>query len=231
MKHNRIALIPARGGSKRLPKKNKLPFLGKPMISYSIEAAQAADLFDEIIVSTDDEDIANIAKHHHVKVVWREPELATDTITVTEVCIEFLKKQLKVTPDLQQLCVLYATAPLRSNDDIISVVKLLNKDCPYALAVTNYYYDVHQALVCENDSVKPVFPKLINFQSEKVPEFCVDNGSTYAVDVKHFIRDKTFFGPGLRVYFMPHHRSIDINDQYDFNLATYIAQKELSCVC
>lgn len=229
MQHNRIALIPARGGSKRLPKKNKLLFLGKPMISYTIEAAQIADLFDEIIVSTDDQEIAEIAEHYGASVVWREAKLATDTITVTEVCLDFLQKQIKLIPNLQQFCVLYATAPLRSAKDIAFVVNLLNKDCHYALAVTNYYYDVHQALIYEDDTVKPVFPKLINFQSEKVPKFCVDNGSTYAVNIKSFLRNKTFFGPSLRVHFMPRNRSIDINDHYDFDLATFFAQKELLC--
>ena len=125
--YKQIALIPARGGSKRLPRKNILPFLGKPIIGYTIESAWKTNLFDDVIVSTDYVEIADIARQYRATIVWRKTKLASDTATVTDVAVDFLHQRLRSNPDLQKLCVLYATAPLRSVQDIISVVNLLNK--------------------------------------------------------------------------------------------------------
>src|SRR3990167_6850433 len=142
----RVALIPARGGSKRLPRKNTIDFLGKPIISYTIEAALASHLFDRVIVSTEDDTIAEIAAQYHAEVNRRPENLATDQSTVVDVCVDFLSKESKLNHPITTLVVLYATAPMRTVEDIKAVVALLSDKCDFALAVTPFSWPVHQVL-------------------------------------------------------------------------------------
>ena len=146
----RVALIPARGGSKRLPRKNVMKFLGKPMITHTIDAAQQSGLFDRIVVSTEDEEIAIVSKSSGVAVSKRPSNLAGDNVMVKDVCIDFLNKEKKSGRNWDILCVLYATSPLRNVDDIKSVVSLIEADnCDFALAVTSYSQPLHQALLID----------------------------------------------------------------------------------
>lgn len=217
----RIAFIPARGGSKRLPRKNILNFHSKPMIAYSIEAALNADVFDAVVVSTENDEIADIAKEYGAVIDQRSPTLATDTASVVDVCLDYLNRYTAVTT----LAVLYATAPLREAEDIRSVLNLLSEDCHFAMATTLCDWPVHQTLAIRGDYVSPVFPDLVDQQADALETYCIDNGSTYAVHVEHFLQQKTFYGDTLRVHLMPNVRSIDIDTSADFSRALYEAEK------
>ncbi len=142
-----LAIIPARGGSKRLPRKNVLPFHGKPMIAWTIEAAIAADLFADIVVSTEDDEIAEAAREYGARVMDRSTALAGDDARVVDVCIDVLDREAAAGRDYDHLCCLYATAPLRNADDIRATVEpVLKRKAQFALAAGRYDHPPHQAL-------------------------------------------------------------------------------------
>jgi len=222
----KLALIPARGGSKRLPRKNVLPFLGKPILDYTIEAAQQAGIFDEIIVSTEDTDIAGVAQACGAQVDLRPADLAQDSSTVAQVCRELLLRRQRAGLHDSQLCCLYATAPLRNAADIRAVMALLAPgQCDFAIAATTFTHYAHQALKLESDgSVQPMWPELCELRGSDIGTLVAGNGSTYAVDVAAFLAHGEFYGPGMRAYLMPFARSVDIDTADDFALAECLAR-------
>ena len=223
-----VALIPARGGSKRLPRKNVLPFLGKPMITYSIESALESRLFDKVVVSTEDSEIGRIAEDHGAMVDWRDPALATDTAMVRKVAYDFLERQKVSGVSYELLCVLYATAPMRTRDDILEVYELIEPGiCDHALAVKSFETAPHQALkvISSQGDISPMWPDLVAERADSLPEFVVDNGSTYFVSTSAFLKDANFYAASMRGYKMPAWRSVDIDTPEDFELAEFFALK------
>ncbi len=223
-----VAIIPARGGSKRLPRKNVLEFHGKPIVAYTIDAALASGLFKKIVVSTEDAGIAEVAAKFHAEVAMRKPELATDMATVAQVCEDWLLAERATGRHYDVLCCLYATAPLRSAEDIGDTMSLLERGkCHFAIAATRYSHYPHQALMRDADgSLVPRWPEWSGKRKEDVGELLAGNGSTYAVFVEDFLRDKDFYGPGMRAHVMPFARSVDIDTAEDFELAWCLAQCE-----
>lgn len=208
-----IAVIPARGGSKRLPRKNVLPFFGHPIIAYTIRAALQSGCFDRVVVSTEDAEIAEVARRYGAETDARPGDLAGDKPTVVDVCIELLDREAAAGRRYAVLCALYATSPLRGADDIHATVTLLDPPrCDFALAVTDYDLPPYRALRREPDgSLVPMWPDLAFAKSQEVPPLFVNNGSTYAVAVPSFLKLRTFTGPGSRGHFMPRGRSTDID--------------------
>lgn len=222
----KLAVIPARGGSKRLPRKNVLPFLGKPILAYTIEAAQRAGIFDDIVVSTEDAEIAEVAQRYGAAVDLRAPELAQDSSTVAQVCRELLERRAREGLTDRQLCCLYATAPLRSAHDICSVMALLAQpQCCFAIAATTFNHYAHQALrLTAEGHLEPMWPELCNLRGSEVGTLVAGNGSTYAADVTAFLAQGEFYGPGMRAHLMPFVRSVDIDTADDFALAECLAR-------
>lgn len=221
---SRVAFIPARGGSKRLPRKNIKDFLGKPIIAYTIEAARQSNLFDCIVVSTEDKEIAEVSESYGAIIDMRSAELAGDNITVNDVCLEYLDRKEKEGVYIDVLAVLYATAPMRNVEDIKGVVDLLSGDCQFAMGAT-VCNDGHQILLYKEGDVEAIFPDLIGLHSSECEQYCLGNGSTYVVNVEAFKKQKTFYGDKLKVYLMPSQRSVDIDTQDDFDLALYHAER------
>lgn len=228
LKHKRIALIPARGGSKRLPRKNILDFVGQPIIAYTITAALETELFDRVIVSTEDDEIAEISESFGAEISKRAQELAGDTTSVAQVALDLISREHAKSNIYDQLAVLYATAPLRGAADITATINLLEEpDCDFAIAVTEYNQPIHQALVVgDSGSLRPWCPELVNERGDSVDRLLVDNGSTYAVSVSAFTAAKTFYGATLKGHEMPRERSIDIDTHLDFEFAKIIATRQ-----
>jgi CMP-N-acetylneuraminic acid synthetase len=221
-----VCLIPARGGSKRLPRKNVADFLGRPIIAYTIEAAKASGLFDRVVVSTEDAEIAAVAERHGAELARRDPALATDKARLTDVCLDFLASEESAGRPYDRFACLLATAPLRGADDLRAVHGLLDEHCAFAMAVTTYGLPAHQALrMADDGGCAPMWPDLINLRSQEAPRLVVDNGSTYCATVAAFREHRTFYGPGLRGFSMPRERSVDIDEPADLDLARYWAQK------
>jgi CMP-N-acetylneuraminic acid synthetase len=224
---HRLAIIPARGGSKRLPRKNILPFLGRPIIAHTIEAAAASGCFKRILVSTEDTEIADAARAAGAEVHQRDPSLATDAAALIDVCLDILASEERAGRTYDTFACLYATAPLRRADDVAAVVALADHvDTDFALAVTTYPLPPHQALRIEGDgTLEPMWPQLVNLRSDKIGRLVVDNGSTYAAKVAAFRTHRSFYGPRLAGHVMPRERSVDIDEQSDYDLACWYASR------
>jgi len=226
MKHlnKNICIIPARGGSKRLPRKNILPLKGKPLMAYTIEAAIQCGLFGKVCVSTEDEEIADIALKYLAEVPYCRPRfLATDTAGVVDVCLDMLTYFEKEDTHFEALCCLYPTAALRNCEDIVNAYKIFKRGFFTVMAVTDYFFPPHQALVLNKDSTAHLFWKDVGGKrSSELPEFVVDNGSTYWADIEMFKLEKTFYSSKTGIYKMPKIRSIDANTEEDFQLLQII---------
>jgi pseudaminic acid cytidylyltransferase len=219
-----VAIIPARGGSKRLPRKNILDFHGRPMIAYTIEAARQSGCFQRVVVSTEDREIAEIARACGAELNARDPSLATDSVTVDTVCLDFLERERSAGRAWSHLACLYATAPLRTADDIKGVMSLLRNDCDFAMGVSPYESQPHIALKLMPDHrLVPMWPDLIEYRLSDFPPLRRANGTVYAVGCEAFRRHKTFYGPGLRGYDMPRSRAVDIDTAEDLDYALWLA--------
>jgi CMP-N-acetylneuraminic acid synthetase len=221
-----LAIIPARGGSKRLPRKNVINFGGRPIIAYTIKAALEAGIFERVLVSTEDAEIAETAGRFGAEISERPDSLAGDDVGVASVCLDLLDREAAAGRDYGVMCCLYATAPLRNAADIRAVAGLIGSDCDFAMAVSEYENPPLQALRETPDgNLAPMWPEWVNVRSQDAPELLVDNGSTYAVSVEAFRREKSFYGPKLRGHVMPRERSVDIDTAADLDLAKYFASK------
>lgn len=221
-----IAIIPARGGSKRLPRKNVIDFLGKPILAWTHEAARETGLFDRILVSTEDPEIADTARSFGAEVDPRPAELGGDAVIIADVCVELLRRLSGQGDDYATLTVLYATAPLRTAADISATFDLLEPGkCHHALAVTEYDHPVHQALTPgDSGDLVAQFPDWVSRRKDTVPAFYCGNGSTYCVATAEFLQTRSFYGPGMRGHVMPRERSVDIDTRADYELALFHAR-------
>jgi len=224
-----LAVIPARGGSKRLPRKNVLLFHGKPILIWTAEAARDSGLFARVIVSTEDAEIAEVSTQHGFEVLPRPDYLATDAATCAQVCLHVLDELETQGEIFDALCCLYATAPLRGADDIAGVMRLLGDGAAnvadFAFAVTGYANSPYQMLIPDAAGfLVPAWPLAAFQKSQALPCPCIGNGSTYAARAPAFKTYKDFYGPRLRGYGMPRMRSIDIDTAEDFEMALWAAE-------
>jgi pseudaminic acid cytidylyltransferase len=222
-----IAVIPARGGSKRLPRKNIIDFLGRPIIAFTIGAAIESGCFAHIVVSTEDDEIATIAERFGATIDRRSPGLGTDAVGLVEVCSDLLDREFAAGRAWKIMACLYATAPMRSAQDIRDTMALIEPGrCGFAMAVTAYDRYPHQALKFGSDAnLTPMWPDLVTLRGSDLPPLRAGNGSTYVVDVAEFRRHRSFYGPGMRGHDMPRDRSIDIDTRDDLEFAVWMAQR------
>jgi len=225
-----IAVIPARGGSKRLPRKNILPFFGRPIIRYTIEAAQRCGLFGTVIVSTEDAEIESNIKDSGCSIHRRKPELATDTARVVHVLKNLLETELEQGNSFDYLCCLYPTAPLRDEEDVRKAYELLTaRKADYCLGVTEYDFSPFFAFNMDDlGRLERRWPELAVLPPWEKPRVVVDNGSMYWVKVAAFMRRGELEGENAVGYMMPRWKSVDIDTMEDFHLAQYFARKYVS---
>lgn len=175
-----VAVIPARGGSKRIPRKNILPFFGRPMIAWSIEAAKASGVFDAIIVSTDDEEIAALAeKFGAIAPFRRPPELANDFVSTQPVIAHAIRWWEENNSTVDYACCIYATAPFLQPRYLIEGLTLLqaNKEADFAFSVTSYAFPIFRALHRDpNGRVEMFWPENELKRSQDLPEAWHDAG-------------------------------------------------------
>lgn len=177
-----ICIIPARGGSKRIPRKNIKDFLGKPIIAYSIEAALKSGLFDEVMVSTDDEEIAAIACQYGASVPFmRSAETANDFAGTEDVLDEVISRYEKLGRTFDNLCCIYATAPLITPENIKSAFeRLLMSDLTCVYPVVQFSYPIWRCLdVAEDGTMTRHWPEFENSRSQDLPKEYHDTGTFY----------------------------------------------------
>ena len=210
----RLAIIPARGGSTRLPRKNILPLGGRPLISYPIEASLASNLFDQVLVSTDDDEIAEIATDSGASTLRRPPHIAAYQTTVVEVCESVLS--LECYRDVDTFCCIYATSVFLRAIHLIESYALLSGTPPadYVMGVSSNRFHPLRSLRAEGGYLKPMWHSLSSKQSQDLPELVVGNGTLYWARTERFRDDHTFYGDRLKGYFL---ETIDIDNQSDYD--------------
>lgn len=192
-----LCIIPARGGSKRIPRKNIKEFLGKPIIAYSIEAALKSGLFDEVMVSTDDEEIAEVAKQYGAKVPFmRSAETANDFAVTADVLKEVVGKYQSLGQDFDNFCCVYATAPLISPTDIQSAFQLLqHSNFTTVYPVVEFSYTIWRCLdMVEDGSMKRHWPEYENSRSQDLPKEYHDTGTFYWYKTKEWLAGNIIVG-------------------------------------
>ena len=216
----RIAVIPARGGSKRIPRKNIKHFMGRPMIAWSIAAAQQSGCFDRIIVSTDDPEIAEVAEMHGADVPFVRPlELSDDhtgTIPVIAHAIGWQNAQGK--PEVSQACCVYATAPfLQAHDLRRGLEGLESSGADYAFSVTSYAFPIQRALRNTPDQRVSMFqPEHFNTRSQDLEEAWHDAGQFYWGKANAWLTGSPLFSVGSTSIVLPRHRVQDIDTPEDW---------------
>ncbi|MHB1205024.1 MAG: pseudaminic acid cytidylyltransferase [Rhodospirillaceae bacterium] len=226
-----VALIPARGGSKRIPNKNIKLFAGQPVIAYSIRAAKAAGIFDRIIVSTDSDAIADVAKVHGAEVPFRRPAAVSDDMASTEAVLEHALRWLSLngTPAAYGCCI-YPTAPFVTAEDIVRGFKIL-KDSKSATAftVTTFASPIFRALKkSDSGALTMVWPENRDLRSQDFPEAFHDAGQFYWFDVQRFLGELQLFSVDSTAIPLPRHRVQDIDTLEDWRRAErmYAAQQD-----
>lgn len=219
-----LAVITARGGSKRLPGKNIAELQGHPMVSWSVFAAKASRYLDRVILSSDDDEIIEAAKAAGCDVPFRRPkELASDTSSTTDTLIHALES---IGEDFDYLVLLQATSPLRIPADIDACIELAHRTTGSAITVTECKPPEWIFHVDEHGFMNAVLNKEGNesLASESMPSYIV-NGAVYVTKVSEFLRSRTLKSECTQAHIMPRERSIDIDTPLDLLIARAIASE------
>ena len=215
----RLAIIPARGGSKRIPRKNIKPFCGKPMIAWSIEAARDSGCFDRVIVSTDDAEIAQVARTCGADVPFMRPaELSDDhtgTIAVIAHAIEWLRQHDDAPGEV---CCLYATAPFVQAADLRRGLDLLRQSgADYAFSVTSYAFPIQRAIrIGAAQRVEMFHPEHFATRSQELQEAWHDAGQFYWGKAEAWMAGKPILSADAVPVILPRHRVQDIDTPEDW---------------
>lgn len=215
-----LAIIPARGGSKRIPKKNIKDFLGKPIIAYSIEAALKSNLFDEVMVSTDDEDIAKIALKYGAKVPFlRSKENANDFATTFDVIEEVLLKYKAKGEVFESACCIYSCAPFVSLENL-KEAHLKLKDFDTVFPVVKYGFPIQRALrKDENNSLCFFQPENALMRSQDLEASYHDAGQFYWFKTNNILNSKALMTKNTGCIVLPETQVQDIDNEMDWKLA------------
>ena len=223
----RLAVIPARGGSKRIPRKNIRPFAGKPMIVHSIECALRSGLFERLIVSTDDDEIADVSRRHGADVPFmRPPRLSDDHTGTTEVMAHAVDWALHQAGDLSAVCCIYATAPFLHDDDLKRGLQLLEGgNWQYVFAATTFAFPIHRSFHMRGDGgLEMLFPQHFNTRSQDLPAALHDAGQFYWGRPQAWLRNTRIFDVTSTVVRIPSWRVQDIDTEEDWVRAELISK-------
>ena len=221
----RVAVIPARGGSKRIPRKNIKPFCGKPMLAWPIAVAQASGCFDRILVSTDDAEIAEVARRHGAEAPFVRPaELANDHAGTLPVIAHAVQWQREHGKPASEVCCIYPTAAFVEAGDLRRGLELLREpDCDYAFSVTRYASAIQRALRLNRAGRMEMFdPAQFNARSQDLEEAYYDAGQFYWGRAEAWLAQRPIFGPRSAPVVLPRHRAQDIDTPEDWMLAEWL---------
>lgn len=221
----KLAVIPARGGSKRIPRKNIKLFGGKPMIEWSIQAAHDAGVFDRIVVSTDDAEIAAIARDCGADVPFERPaELSDDHTGTTPVVVHAIDWYQSQGHDPCQVCCIYATAPFIQSDDIRRGGEaLIQSGADFAFSVTSFSFPIQRAIRLRTDGRIEMFaPAQFQTRSQDLPDAYHDAGQFYWGTKSAWQSSAPIFGPGSVPVILPRYRVQDIDTLEDWEQAEWL---------
>jgi len=221
----RLALIPARGGSKRIPRKNIKEFGDKPMIAWSIEAAFQSGCFDRIVVSTDDKEIAEVAREYGAEVPFMRPKELSDDYTNTSAVVSHAidwHQKKGLIPEL--VCCIYATAPFISVTDLQRGLKIITEtSSDFAFSVTSFTFPIQRAIKLTQEArVKMFQPECFEMRSQDLEESYHDAGQFYWGRPEAWLSGKPIFSLDSSSVILPRHRVQDIDTLEDWVRAEWM---------
>jgi CMP-N,N'-diacetyllegionaminic acid synthase len=224
-----LSIIPARGGSKGLPRKNIAKLNGKPLIAYSIESALNSNFVNRVIVSTEDAEIAEVSRSHGSEVLDRPKELAQDG-TPTISVVQQVLHQLEDEGYLAEVVVLLQpTTPLRTTEDIDAAVQLfLTSNCQSVVSICEMEHSPYWSFQVEGSYLKPLLgKKYLKMRRQDLPKVYLPNGALFISSPKVLFETKSFYSSRVMPYIMPPERSIDIDCENDLLHAEILLKKSL----
>jgi len=224
-----LALTPARGGSKGLPRKNVKLLRGKPLIAWTIEEAKKSAYIDKIVVSTDDNEISRVSRKYGAEVPFIRPKkLANDNAKTIDVALHAINRLESDGLVYDLILVLQPTSPLRTAGDVDEAVKLFFlKDAKAVLSVCEAEYNPCWMNVLPKDGCMKNFLQkdIFGINRQRLAKFYRLNGAIYLVCIDYLKKQKSFFGKKSYAYIMPKERSVDIDDKVDFMFAELLFKK------
>lgn len=216
-----IAIITARGGSKRIPKKNIKNFCGKPIIAYSIEAALESGVFEEVMVSTDSEEIAEIARKYGAKVPFmRSEKTSGDYATTTDVLLEVIDIYSQMGRNFDFGCCIYPTAPFVTADKLINAMnQIQSSDADSLVPIVRFSFPPQRSVVLEGDKVAFKWPENITARSQDLEAMYHDCGQFYFFKIKPFVETGDFWAGKVTHIEVPEMEVQDIDNEEDWKLA------------
>jgi pseudaminic acid cytidylyltransferase len=221
----RLAVIPARGGSKRIPRKNIKEFHGRPMIAYAIEKSLESGLFDECIVSTDDKEIAEVAQSYGASIPFIRPKELSDDFASTLEVISHAVNELKITNnDCSSVCCLYATSPLLEIEDLKEAIQKFEKgNVNFVFSATEFNYPIQRAFRLTLENRCQMFsPEHFDRRSQDLERAYHDAGMFYIGTPSSFTTKNILFDVCSMPYIIPSWRVVDIDTQSDWERAELI---------
>jgi CMP-N,N'-diacetyllegionaminic acid synthase len=220
-----FCFIPAKGASKRLKKKNIVPILGKELLGYVIDSAKESKLFDEIIVSTEDEEVASIAQKYKANIVFRDKKLSFDPYGVSDVLFDFLEKN-SAYQKYKNVMILLPTTPTLEGDDLVKAYGIFkSKNCKVLMSITETKENAFTSVVLENGFIKPIFKDKIFKKSQELPKTYDLNASITILNIEKFLREKTYFMFPMCSYILDNSKSVDINTKDDLVYAEFLLKR------
>lgn len=218
-----LAIIPARGGSKRIPRKNIKLFLGKPIIQYSIDVAQSANLFNEIMVSTEDKEIAAVAESCGAVVpFFRSEQTSNDYATIGDVIEEVILEYKNRGCEFKYFCCILATAPFVTANRLTQTFDLLKKTgADSVVPVTRFSYPIQRALKIEDEKLKMFWPENYSKRSQDLTPAYHDCGQFFWMRVDSFLEQKTVFAKNTIPFEIPETEVQDIDTLEDWKIAEF----------
>lgn len=218
-----LAVIPARGGSKRIPRKNIKEFAGQPIIKYSIDAALESEVFDEVMVSTDDKEIAEVAKSLGAKVpFFRSTENSTDMAMTAPVVLEVLEEYKKLSQEFDYVCCIYPTAVFVTGERLKKAKEtLLEKNADSVVPVMKFGYPIQRALRIrkEDGGMEMFWPENYNKRSQDLEPAYHDCGQFYFANVTKFLEQGVLFCKFTVALQVPESEAQDIDNEEDWKMA------------
>lgn len=216
-----LAIIPARGGSKRIPRKNIKNFAGQPIIKYSIDAAISSGLFDEIMVSTDDQEIAEVAKSLGASIpFFRSKTNSIDTATTIPVLEEVIAEYKKIGQEFGYVYCIYPTALFITGERLKLARKMIiDKNADAVIPVTKSSYPIQRALKIEDGIVKMFWPENAGVRSQDLEPSYFDCGQFYLFKVSSLLEQKTLYPRNSIPLIVPEHEAQDLDNEEDWKIA------------
>lgn len=217
----KLAVITARGGSKRIPRKNIREFCGKPILAYSVEAALQSEVFDKVMVSTDDPEIARIAEQYGAEVpFFRSEKTANDYATTNDVLLEVLDELEKRGERYEFACCLYPTAPFVTPEKLKSAVaRLIASDADTLIPVTAFSYPPQRAMVVRDERLVFEYPQYLDSRSQDLEPHYHDVGQFYVFRTEAFRRNRRLMVGNILPMVIPETEVQDIDNLTDWEIA------------